>query len=90
MLAGADSNGPRGGSQMPDVSELTIGREPPADPFVEPLSFFVSELSGITAQIQELERAHLQRMESAARSAYKNFSRRGSKRRTASDLFWLR
>ncbi len=51
-------------AQMPDVVELTSGPQP--DPFVEALSLLASELSGIAARIQELERAHLERMETAA------------------------
>src|SRR5216117_4152407 len=49
--------------QMPDVSELTM---PQPDPLVEALSLFASESSGIAARIQELERSHLERMETAA------------------------
>src|SRR5207247_10169448 len=40
--------------------------EPQPDPFVDALSLLASELSGIAARIQELERAHLERMETAA------------------------
>jgi len=49
--------------QMPDVSELTM---PQPDPLVEALSLFASESSGIAARIRELERSHLERMETAA------------------------
>jgi len=51
-------------AQIRDVAEVTGGTQP--DPFVEALSLLASELSGIAARIQELERAHLERMETAA------------------------
>ncbi len=59
------ASAPRLQIAAPDVPELTIGQTP-ADPFVEPLSLLVSEVSGITDQIQEIQRSHLKRMESAA------------------------
>ena len=51
-------------AQIRDVAEVTGGTQP--DPFVEALSLLASELSGIAARIQELERSHLERMEAAA------------------------
>src|SRR6058998_1559227 len=53
-----------GSAQIYDVAEVTSGTQP--DPFVEALSLLASELSGIAARIQELERSHLERMETAA------------------------
>ena len=50
--------------QRPEVAELTSGPQP--DPFVEALSLLASELSGISARIQQLERSHFERMETAA------------------------
>jgi DNA repair ATPase RecN len=54
----------RDSAAIPDVAELTS--RPQADPFVEALSLLASELSGIAVRIQELERSHLERMETAA------------------------
>jgi DNA anti-recombination protein RmuC len=53
-------------AKLPNVSELVIEVQGPADPFVEPLSLLSSRLGEITSLILQLERNHLEQMENAA------------------------